>query len=225
MPMWDRAPRLDFVAACTDAVCCPRWPNQPTERARLQLPPRERAAKAASRATRVGRLTRNRAVGLGWRSFPVIASKVDHSPLGPCAAPACVDVCFSHGHCSLGFPAAKCGIAAFGPSEKPEGAPAVHFGDSRSSWLRRQSLRRRNDEVLASDSPGNDAEAEGPEAGLAAMQGLELDSYPYLHASRADLLRRLGRTDEARIAYERALELVAAEPDRRFLARRLAELA
>ena len=67
------------------------------------------------------------------------------------------------------------------------------------------------------------AETEGPEAGLGAIEGLELDSYPYLHSTRADFLRRLGRTVEARAAYERALELAHSEADRRFLARRLAE--
>ena len=53
------------------------------------------------------------------------------------------------------------------------------------------------------------AEAEGPEAGLRRIDGLELDGYHYLHSTRADLLRRLGRADEARAAYERALELAA----------------
>jgi RNA polymerase sigma-70 factor, ECF subfamily len=70
------------------------------------------------------------------------------------------------------------------------------------------------------------AEAAGPEAGLQALEGLDgIDDYRYLHAVRADLLRRLGRPAEARAAYERALELAHAEPERRFLARRLAELA
>jgi RNA polymerase sigma-70 factor, ECF subfamily len=69
------------------------------------------------------------------------------------------------------------------------------------------------------------AEAEGLEAGLAAMDALEgLDGYHYFHAARADVLRRLGRSDEARAAYERALELVRAEAERRFLERRLAAL-
>jgi RNA polymerase sigma-70 factor, ECF subfamily len=67
------------------------------------------------------------------------------------------------------------------------------------------------------------AETDGPQAGLEAIEGLELDSYPYFHSTRADFLRRLGRTAEARAAYERALELAHSEPDRRFLARRLAE--
>jgi len=69
------------------------------------------------------------------------------------------------------------------------------------------------------------AETNGPEAGLAAIEGLELDSYPYFHSTRADFLRRLDRTAEARVAYERALELAHSESDRRFLSRRLAEQA
>jgi RNA polymerase sigma-70 factor, ECF subfamily len=68
------------------------------------------------------------------------------------------------------------------------------------------------------------AEASGPEAGLAILDGLELESYHYLHAARADLLRRLGRLDEARESYRRALALAHAEPERRLLARRLTEL-
>jgi RNA polymerase sigma-70 factor (ECF subfamily) len=68
------------------------------------------------------------------------------------------------------------------------------------------------------------AEAEGLDAGLAAIERLDLESYLYLHAARADLLRRLGRSTEARAAYGRALELVDSEPERRFLERRLAEV-
>ncbi|HST55509.1 MAG TPA: sigma-70 family RNA polymerase sigma factor [Solirubrobacteraceae bacterium] len=70
------------------------------------------------------------------------------------------------------------------------------------------------------------AEVEGPEAGLRAIDQLdqELGDYRYMHAARADLLRRLGRPAEARAAYEHALELTRSEPERRFLARRAAEL-
>jgi RNA polymerase sigma-70 factor (ECF subfamily) len=53
---------------------------------------------------------------------------------------------------------------------------------------------------------------------------LPLDNYQYLHSTRADLLRRLGRPEEARTAYERALELTTADEERRFLERRLTEL-
>jgi RNA polymerase sigma-70 factor (ECF subfamily) len=71
------------------------------------------------------------------------------------------------------------------------------------------------------------AMADGPEAGLALVDDLAgtLDGYRYLHAARADLLRRLGRGDESAAAYARALELTSAEPERRYLERRLAELA
>jgi RNA polymerase sigma-70 factor, ECF subfamily len=69
------------------------------------------------------------------------------------------------------------------------------------------------------------AEAGAPEAGLAVLEGLPLEGYRYFHAARADLLERLGRLDEARIAFERALELAADGPERRLLSRRLADLA
>jgi RNA polymerase sigma-70 factor (ECF subfamily) len=62
------------------------------------------------------------------------------------------------------------------------------------------------------------------EGGLAQIDGIEgLDGYSYLHAARADLLRRAGRAEEATLAYRRALELTANEAERRFLTRRIAE--
>jgi len=68
------------------------------------------------------------------------------------------------------------------------------------------------------------AEAGDVDAALAFVERLELDRYHYLHAVRADLLRRLDRADDARAAYDRALELVSADAERRFLERRRAEL-
>jgi RNA polymerase sigma-70 factor, ECF subfamily len=68
------------------------------------------------------------------------------------------------------------------------------------------------------------AEAGDVAPALALVEQLELDRYHYLHAARAELLCRLDRIDEARAAYLRALELVHADPERRFLERRLAEL-
>jgi RNA polymerase sigma-70 factor (ECF subfamily) len=68
------------------------------------------------------------------------------------------------------------------------------------------------------------AEAGDVEAALALVERLDLDSYHYLHSTRAELLRRLDRVDEARAAYDRALELVHSDAERRFLGRRLAEL-
>jgi RNA polymerase sigma-70 factor (ECF subfamily) len=65
------------------------------------------------------------------------------------------------------------------------------------------------------------AEAHGLEQGLEALDEVEIDDYHYLHAARADLLRRLGRPGEARAAYERALALVHSDVERRFLERQL----
>ena len=64
-----------------------------------------------------------------------------------------------------------------------------------------------------------------PAAALRIVEALALDDYRYMHSTRGELLRRLGRTEEARAAYRRALELTRAQPERRFLARRLADLA
>jgi RNA polymerase sigma-70 factor (ECF subfamily) len=68
------------------------------------------------------------------------------------------------------------------------------------------------------------AEAEGPTAGLALVDRVGLDGYQYFHSTRADLLRRLDRADEASTEYERALELAHTEHERRFLERRIAEV-
>jgi len=69
---------------------------------------------------------------------------------------------------------------------------------------------------------------DGPEAGLGLVDAIfargDLANYHLAHAARADLFRRLGRTAEARAAYERALGLTQQEPERRFLQRRLSEL-
>ena len=68
----------------------------------------------------------------------------------------------------------------------------------------------------------------GPAAGLVLIDDIaargELKDYRLLHAARADLCRRLGRVDDARAAYERALALTRQEPERRFLERRIREL-
>jgi len=69
------------------------------------------------------------------------------------------------------------------------------------------------------------AETDGPEAALHLVDQLALDDFRYLHSTRAELLRRLGRTDEARDAYRRAAELMADGAERRFVERRLRELA
>jgi RNA polymerase sigma-70 factor, ECF subfamily len=68
---------------------------------------------------------------------------------------------------------------------------------------------------------------DGPEAGLALIDALaagELAHFRYLHAARADLLRRLQRNDEARVAYEAALERTEQATERQFLESRIAGL-
>ncbi|MCZ4100618.1 RNA polymerase sigma factor [Streptomyces sp. So13.3] len=68
------------------------------------------------------------------------------------------------------------------------------------------------------------AEVEGPETALALVDELGLDRYHVFHAIRADLLRRLGRTAEARSAYEAAIALTGNKPENDFLTRRQREL-
>ena len=68
------------------------------------------------------------------------------------------------------------------------------------------------------------AEVSGPAAALEVVDGLDLGGYHLFHVARADLLTRLGRTDEATVALERALELTSNEAERDLLRRRLAEL-
>jgi RNA polymerase sigma-70 factor (ECF subfamily) len=105
---------------------------------------------------------------------------------------------------------------------------SLHAAES-SDWLRIAALygelaRLTGSPVIELNRAVALAEAESVESGLDAIEGLELDSYPYLHATRADFLRRLGQRRDARVAYERALQLARTDPERRFLQRRLAEL-
>ncbi len=85
-------------------------------------------------------------------------------------------------------------------------------------------LARGPSPIVALNRAAAVAMADGPERGLADMDGLshELEGYAYFHAARADLLRRLGRADEARSAYEAALDLTANAAERSFLRRRIA---
>jgi RNA polymerase sigma-70 factor (ECF subfamily) len=69
---------------------------------------------------------------------------------------------------------------------------------------------------------------DGPAAGLSLIEAIlargDLAQYAPAHSARAELCRRLGKTGDARVSYERALALTRQEPQRRFLERRLAEL-
>ena len=82
--------------------------------------------------------------------------------------------------------------------------------------------------VVALNRAAAVAMRDGPEAGLAAIDAVlaqgTLDAYPLAHAARADMQRRLGRTEAARTSYQRALELTRQPAERRFLQARLAFL-
>ncbi len=84
--------------------------------------------------------------------------------------------------------------------------------------------RRTGSPVVELNRAAAIAEAGDAESALALVDQLDLESYHYLHSTRAELLRRLNRPDEACAAYRRALELVPSDPERRFLERRLDEL-
>ena len=123
-----------------------------------------------------------------------------------------------------------------GPYQLQAAIAALHVGAARpedTDWpqiaaLYGALLRSTPSPIVELNAAAAVAMAHGPEAGLAWMERLErsgeLAGYHLLPASQADLLRRLGRTEEARAAYARALALVRHPAERRFLERRLAEL-
>ena len=105
---------------------------------------------------------------------------------------------------------------------------ALHV-DEPQDWPQLANLygelaRRTGSPVVKLNWAAARAEAGDVEPALDVVEGLDLEHYHYLHATRAELLRRLDRVDEARAAYARALELVHSDAERRFLERRLAEL-
>jgi RNA polymerase sigma-70 factor (ECF subfamily) len=110
-----------------------------------------------------------------------------------------------------------------------QAAIAVLHAEEPQDWPQLAALygelaRRTGSDVVRLNEAAAVAEAGDAARALELTDGLDLDDYHYVHATRAELLRRLGREDEARAAYRRALELVHAEPERAFLERRLAEL-
>jgi RNA polymerase sigma-70 factor, ECF subfamily len=110
-----------------------------------------------------------------------------------------------------------------------QAAIAVLHVDEPQDWPQIAALygelaRRTGSPVVELNRAAAVAEAGDTEAALAQVERLDLEGYHYLHATRAELLRRLDRVDEARAAYDRALELVHSDAERRFLERRLEEL-
>jgi RNA polymerase sigma-70 factor (ECF subfamily) len=119
-------------------------------------------------------------------------------------------------------------LGSGGPYVLQAAIAALHV-DEPPDWLQLAALygelaRLTGSSVVELNRAAAMAEAGEVEAALALVEHLELDRYHYLHATRAELLRRLDRVDDARGAYNRALELVHSDAERRFLERRLAEL-
>jgi RNA polymerase sigma-70 factor (ECF subfamily) len=136
----------------------------------------------------------------------------------------------------LRFAAAGLAVTAPGPYARQAAIAAEHARAARASDTDWRAIARhyaalarlRPSSVVELNRAVAVAMAEGPAAGLALLDPLErrgeLDGYHLFWAAKADLLRRLGRAADAALAYRRALELVASEPERRYLARRLAEV-
>jgi RNA polymerase sigma-70 factor (ECF subfamily) len=124
----------------------------------------------------------------------------------------------------------------FGPYSLQAAIAAVHAGAAsleETDWVQivglyDELLRLNPSPVIELNRAVALAMRDGPEAGLAQVDRLlasgELDNYHLAHAARADLLRRLGRREQAINAYRRALALTQQGPDRQFLHNRLEEL-
>jgi RNA polymerase sigma-70 factor, ECF subfamily len=115
-----------------------------------------------------------------------------------------------------------------GPYVLQAAIASLHVDDS-PDWMEIAALyaelaRQTSSPVVELNRAAAIAEAGDVEGALAIVDGLQLDDYHYLHATRAELLRRLDRAKDSQAAYERALELVHSEPERRFLEQRLADL-
>jgi RNA polymerase sigma-70 factor (ECF subfamily) len=115
-----------------------------------------------------------------------------------------------------------------GPYQLQAAIASLHLEDE-TDWaqiaaLYGELLARRPSPVVELNHAVAVAMAEGPDAGLALIDGIELPNYHLLHAARADLLRRLDRDEEAAAAYGLALELAPTAPERTFLTERLRSL-
>lgn len=124
----------------------------------------------------------------------------------------------------------------FGPYSLQAAIAAVHAEAARASdtdWrqivgLYDALLRLEPSPVVSLNRAVAVAMADGPAAGLALVEDLlqheTLAGYHLAHAAKADLCRRIGAMDQARLSYEQALQYAKQEPERRFLRRRLVEL-
>ncbi|MFL6037693.1 MAG: RNA polymerase sigma factor [Gaiellaceae bacterium] len=101
--------------------------------------------------------------------------------------------------------------------------------EERQDWSQLAALygelaRRTGSDVVELNHAAALAEAGDVDTALSIVDRLELAEYHYLHATRAELLRRLGRIEDAGVSYRRALELVHSDAERNFLEQRLAQL-
>jgi RNA polymerase sigma-70 factor, ECF subfamily len=120
-------------------------------------------------------------------------------------------------------------LGGHGPYVLQAELASLHAEESQN-WPRIAALygelaRSTGSEVVELNQAVAVAEAGDVDGALRIVDRLDLDGYHYLHATRAELLRRLDRVDDARGAYGRALQLVHSDAERRLLERRLAELA
>ena len=117
-----------------------------------------------------------------------------------------------------------------GPYQLQAAIAACHTGEQ-SDWpqivaLYGELVRLQPSPIVELNRAVAVAMAEGPEAGLAAIEAIDgLEGYRHFHSARADLLRRLGRTEAARTAYERALTLAPTDAERAFLESRLGSVS
>ncbi|HST24364.1 MAG TPA: sigma-70 family RNA polymerase sigma factor [Gaiellaceae bacterium] len=119
-------------------------------------------------------------------------------------------------------------LGGLGPYALQAEIAALHLDDP-PDWPRLAELygelaRSTGSSVVELNRAAAIAESGDVEGALALLDQLDLECYHYLHSTRAELFRRLERFDEARRSYERALELVHSDAERRFLEQRLAEL-
>ena len=168
-----------------------------------------------------------RATRLGDDGQLVLLADQDRVPVGPRRHPR------GHRPRARGAPSPAAGSlrARWPPSprctpRRRRGTPPTGGRSSGSTTFSWRSGRRRSS---PSTAPSPSAWPKGPTAGLAALDALAtepvLATYSYLASARADFLRRLGRTDEARLAYEEALLLSENAVERAFLTSRLRELS
>src|SRR5919106_981688 len=125
---------------------------------------------------------------------------------------------------------ARCGtFRRLRPVAKRSSARSRWAAEGRIDWsevaaLYGQLARITRSPVVELNRAAAVAQAGSTEEALEMVEELALDDYQYLHSTRGELLRRLGRTEEAREAFQRALALARSEREQRFLERRIAEL-